>query len=67
MQEILNHIDGERVAGVRWFEKRSPVDGRVIARVAEAGAGQVDAAVRAESAIASTTSSRPRSRTPASP
>jgi aminomuconate-semialdehyde/2-hydroxymuconate-6-semialdehyde dehydrogenase len=47
MQEILNHIDGERVAGVRWFEKRSPVDGRVIARVAEAGAGQVDAAVRA--------------------
>jgi aminomuconate-semialdehyde/2-hydroxymuconate-6-semialdehyde dehydrogenase len=47
MHEIRNYIDGEPVAGVRWFEKRSPVDGRVVARVAEAGAAEVDAAVRA--------------------
>jgi aminomuconate-semialdehyde/2-hydroxymuconate-6-semialdehyde dehydrogenase len=47
MREILNHIDGVQVAGVRWFEKRSPVDGQVIARVAEAGPAEVDAAVRA--------------------
>jgi aminomuconate-semialdehyde/2-hydroxymuconate-6-semialdehyde dehydrogenase len=47
MQEILNYIGGEAVAGVRWFEKRSPVDGQVIARVAEAGPNEVDAAVRA--------------------
>src|SRR5262245_44185955 len=47
MQQILNHIGGEPAAGMRWFEKRSPVDGRVIARVAEAGAAEVDAAVRA--------------------
>jgi aminomuconate-semialdehyde/2-hydroxymuconate-6-semialdehyde dehydrogenase len=47
MQEIRNYVDGEPVDGVRWFEKRSPVDGRVIGRVAEAGAQEVDAAVRA--------------------
>jgi aminomuconate-semialdehyde/2-hydroxymuconate-6-semialdehyde dehydrogenase len=47
MPEIANYIGGERTAGVRWFEKRSPVDGRVIARVAEAGREQVDAAVQA--------------------
>src|SRR5262245_52661625 len=47
MQEIRNYIDGEQVAGARWFEKRSPVDGRVIARVGEAGAAGIDAAVRA--------------------
>jgi aminomuconate-semialdehyde/2-hydroxymuconate-6-semialdehyde dehydrogenase len=49
MNTILHFINGEYVASGdgRTFEKRSPVDGRVIARVAEAGAGEVDAAVQA--------------------
>jgi aminomuconate-semialdehyde/2-hydroxymuconate-6-semialdehyde dehydrogenase len=49
VREIPNFIDGAFVhaAGARTFEKRSPVDGRVIARVAEAGKDQVDAAVQA--------------------
>jgi len=49
VREIPNFIDGAFVhaAGARTFDKRSPVDGRLIARVAEAGKAQVDAAVHA--------------------
>lgn len=47
VREIRNFIDGEYTAGVRWFDKRSPLNDAVIARVAEAGRDQVDAAVRA--------------------
>jgi aminomuconate-semialdehyde/2-hydroxymuconate-6-semialdehyde dehydrogenase len=47
MQDIRNFIAGEYAKGRSWFDKRSPVDGRLIARVAEAGAAEVDAAVRA--------------------
>lgn len=36
MKEILNFINGEYVAGSNWFDKRTPYDGKVIARVAEA-------------------------------
>jgi aminomuconate-semialdehyde/2-hydroxymuconate-6-semialdehyde dehydrogenase len=46
---ITSFIDGAFVPadGARLFDKRSPVDGRVIARIAEADAAQVDAAVQA--------------------
>ena len=49
MQLIKHFIDGEFVDGVdgRTFEKRSPLDNRLIARIAEAGKADVDAAVRA--------------------
>jgi aminomuconate-semialdehyde/2-hydroxymuconate-6-semialdehyde dehydrogenase len=47
MQEIRNFIDGAFVATGKTFEKRSPVDGRVIALVHEAGQAEVDAAVQA--------------------
>ncbi|MBI5781710.1 MAG: 2-hydroxymuconic semialdehyde dehydrogenase [Rhodocyclales bacterium] len=47
MKEIRNFIDGAFVATGKTFEKRSPVDGRVIALVHEAGQAEVDAAVRA--------------------
>lgn len=49
MQQIQHFINGEFTAGAqaRWFDKRSPVDGRLIARIAEAGREEVDAAVRA--------------------
>ncbi len=47
MKQIKNFIAGEFVATDQWFDKRSPVDNTVIARVAEAGRAQVDAAVRA--------------------
>ena len=49
MQEIRNFINGEFVAAAdgRGFEKRSPVDGRVIARIAEGGRAEIDAAVTA--------------------
>ena len=48
MRDIPNVIDGRFVpANGRSFDKRSPVDGRLIARVAEAGREEVDAAVRA--------------------
>jgi aminomuconate-semialdehyde/2-hydroxymuconate-6-semialdehyde dehydrogenase len=45
----LGHFIANRFVtdGPHTFEKRSPVDGRVIARVAEAGEAEVDAAVRA--------------------
>jgi len=46
---ILNFIGGEFVASKsgKTFENRSPVDGRLIGHVAEAGAPEVDAAVHA--------------------
>jgi aminomuconate-semialdehyde/2-hydroxymuconate-6-semialdehyde dehydrogenase len=49
VRSIPNFIDGRFVpaAGGRSFDKRSPVDGRLVARVAEARAAEVDAAVRA--------------------
>jgi len=47
VKDILNFIGGDYVAGGRRFDKRSPVDGALIARVAEAGEAEVDAAVRA--------------------
>jgi aminomuconate-semialdehyde/2-hydroxymuconate-6-semialdehyde dehydrogenase len=49
VRTIPNFIDGRFVTaeGGRSFDKRSPVDGRVIARVAEAGREEVDAAVKA--------------------
>jgi aminomuconate-semialdehyde/2-hydroxymuconate-6-semialdehyde dehydrogenase len=49
VRDILNFIAGEYVpakSGKR-FDKRSPVTGALIARVAEAGAAEVDAAVAA--------------------
>jgi aminomuconate-semialdehyde/2-hydroxymuconate-6-semialdehyde dehydrogenase len=49
MKTILHFINGEYVASRdgKTFEKRSPIDDRVFARVAEAGREEVDAAVRA--------------------
>lgn len=47
MQDILNFIDGKFVATGSWFDKRAPYDGKVIARVSEAGKAEVDAAVKA--------------------
>lgn len=47
MKEILNFINGEYVSTGNWFDKFTPYDGRLIARVAEAGRAEVDAAVRA--------------------
>lgn len=44
---ILNFVGGEWVAGIRTFEKRSPVDGSLVALVHEAGRAEVDAAVQA--------------------
>jgi aminomuconate-semialdehyde/2-hydroxymuconate-6-semialdehyde dehydrogenase len=48
-KEIRNFIDGEFAAAKsgKTFENRSPVDGRLIGLVAEAGEAEVDAAVRA--------------------
>ncbi|MBL0423008.1 2-hydroxymuconic semialdehyde dehydrogenase [Ramlibacter sp. AW1] len=45
----LNFIGNEYLAGGsdRWFDNRSPVDGSLVSRVAEAGPAEVDAAVRA--------------------
>ena len=47
MKQFLNFIDGEFVATGKTFDKRGPVDNRVIGQVHEAGAAEVDAAVRA--------------------
>ena len=44
---LRNYIDGEFVGGVRSFGKASPVNGKVIREVAEAGESEVDAAVGA--------------------
>lgn len=48
-KSILHFIDGAFVPSQsgKQFENRSPVDGRLIGRVAEAGEAEVDAAVRA--------------------
>ena len=47
MSEIKHFINGAYVDGERSFEKRSPLDNKVIAYVAEAGQAEVDAAVAA--------------------
>ena len=49
MKSILHFVNGESVAsrGGAWFDKVSPVTGHVIARVAEGGRDEVDAAVAA--------------------
>ena len=44
---VDHFIDGAFVGSAKRFDKHSPVDGRLIARVAEASREQVDAAVRA--------------------
>ena len=45
----LNFINGEHVAAKsgKTFENRAPADGRLVSMVSEAGAGEVDAAVKA--------------------
>lgn len=50
MKQILNFINGDYVASGRQFDKKSPVTGRVIAQIHEAGKSEVDAAVDAASA-----------------
>lgn len=47
MKQFMNFIGGEFVAGAKTFENRAPVDNRLIGLVHEAGASEVDAAVRA--------------------
>jgi aminomuconate-semialdehyde/2-hydroxymuconate-6-semialdehyde dehydrogenase len=47
VKDIQNFIAGEFVGGRRRFDKRSPVNGALIARVCEAGPAEVDAAVQA--------------------
>jgi aminomuconate-semialdehyde/2-hydroxymuconate-6-semialdehyde dehydrogenase len=47
MKQFLNFIDGEFVATAKTFDKRAPVDNRVIGQVHEAGRQEVDAAVSA--------------------
>ncbi|MDP3138173.1 MAG: 2-hydroxymuconic semialdehyde dehydrogenase [Burkholderiaceae bacterium] len=47
MKHFLNYINGEFVATDKTFENRAPVDNHVIGLVHEAGAPEVDAAVRA--------------------
>jgi aminomuconate-semialdehyde/2-hydroxymuconate-6-semialdehyde dehydrogenase len=49
VKSILHFVDGAFVPSKsgKTFENRSPVDGRLIGRVAEAGEAEVDAAVRA--------------------
>ncbi len=47
MKQFLNFINGEFVSTGRTFDKRAPVDNRVIGQVHEAGQAEVDAAVAA--------------------
>ncbi len=47
IKDVRNFIAGAYVASAKTFDKRSPVDGALIARVAEAGQAEVDAAVAA--------------------
>jgi aminomuconate-semialdehyde/2-hydroxymuconate-6-semialdehyde dehydrogenase len=47
VKEIKHFINGKFVASGPWFDKCSPYDGQVIARVAEAQRTEVDAAVNA--------------------
>lgn len=52
VRRTLNFIDGSYAAATsgKWFDNRSPVDGRVVSAVEEASAGDVDRAVRAAKA-----------------
>lgn len=47
MKEINHFIGGQFVGSAKRFDKRSPLDNRLIARIAEAGRSEVDAAVEA--------------------
>jgi aminomuconate-semialdehyde/2-hydroxymuconate-6-semialdehyde dehydrogenase len=47
MKQFHNFINGEFVATTKTFDKRAPVDNRVIGLVHEAGRAEVDAAVHA--------------------
>ena len=49
MKQVKHFINGEFVVGSnnKFFDKRSPVDNKVIAQIAEASQTDVDAAVRA--------------------
>ncbi|MDM0084323.1 MULTISPECIES: 2-hydroxymuconic semialdehyde dehydrogenase [Variovorax] len=47
MKHFLNFIGGEFVATSKTFDNRAPADNRLLGRVHEAGAAEVDAAVRA--------------------
>ena len=47
MKTLLNFIGGEFVATEKKFDKRSPLNDEIIARVCEAGRAEVDAAVKA--------------------
>jgi aminomuconate-semialdehyde/2-hydroxymuconate-6-semialdehyde dehydrogenase len=47
MKQFMNFIAGEYLATAKTFEKRAPTDNRVLGLVHEAGAAEVDAAVRA--------------------
>lgn len=47
MKQVLHFIDGDYRASGQWFEKRSPLNNAVIARIAQAGKAEVDAAVQA--------------------
>ena len=47
MKQVLNFINGEYTSTEKTFEKRSPLNGKVIAQVHEAGKREVDAAVAA--------------------
>src|ERR1700733_1957023 len=51
--KTLNFIDGDYcvASSGKWFENRSPVDGRIVAIVEEASAADVDRAVRAAKAV----------------
>lgn len=47
IRTLDNYVDGRFIGTARRFDKRSPVNGEIVASVAEADAGIVDAAVRA--------------------
>ncbi|MGO4395319.1 2-hydroxymuconic semialdehyde dehydrogenase [Variovorax sp. M-6] len=47
MKQFLNFINGDFVATSKTFDNRAPADNRLLGRVHEAGAAEVDAAVRA--------------------
>ena len=47
MKNYLNFINGDFVATSKTFDNRAPADNRLLGRVHEAGAAEVDAAVRA--------------------
>ncbi len=47
MKQIRNFINGEFVDSATWFDKITPYDGKVVARVGQASQSDVDAAVTA--------------------